>query len=86
MGAVFAFIPIQRGNSDIKPPLPVVDPERFYRSGEKTAKLWEIRNSNLNSRVNGLRPLPGLPDATRSAGGAVTAIVMQALQFLFRLK
>jgi hypothetical protein len=22
-------------NSDIKPPLPVVDPERFYRSGEK---------------------------------------------------
>lgn len=24
-----------RNNSDIKPPLPVVDPERFYRSGEK---------------------------------------------------
>jgi hypothetical protein len=22
-------------NLDIKPPLPVVDPERFYRSGEK---------------------------------------------------
>jgi hypothetical protein len=25
----------QHPNSDIKPPLPVVDPERFYRSGEK---------------------------------------------------
>jgi hypothetical protein len=24
-------------NSDIKPPLLVVDPERFYRSGEKWA-------------------------------------------------
>jgi hypothetical protein len=25
-------------NSDIKPPLPVVDLERFFRPGEKTAK------------------------------------------------
>jgi hypothetical protein len=26
---------LMNDNSDIKPPLPVVDPERFYRSGEK---------------------------------------------------
>jgi len=26
---------VRSDNSDIKPPLPVVDPERFYRSGEK---------------------------------------------------
>jgi hypothetical protein len=39
------------GNSDIKPPLPVVDPERSYRSGEKTAKSWEIRNSNIAHRI-----------------------------------
>jgi hypothetical protein len=31
-------------NSDIKPPLPVVDPERFYLPGEKTAKRLKIRN------------------------------------------
>jgi hypothetical protein len=37
-------------NSDIKPPLQMVDAERFYRPGEKTANPWEIRNSNIEIR------------------------------------
>ncbi len=60
---------------NIKPSLPVVEAERFYRPGEKTAKSWGIRILDLNSRVKYLRPLAGgLPDATRSAGGAVTEL------------
>ena len=39
-------IPVPNLNSDIKPPLLVVDPQRLYRPGEKTVKLWKIRNSN----------------------------------------
>ncbi len=36
---VFIFFMLLAGiNSDIKPPLPVVDPKRFYRPGEKSAK------------------------------------------------
>jgi hypothetical protein len=31
-------------NSDIKPPLLVVDPERFNRPGEKTGRPLKIRN------------------------------------------
>jgi len=34
-------------NSDIKPPLAVVEPERFYRAEEKTAKSGRIRNTNI---------------------------------------
>jgi hypothetical protein len=36
-----------RLNSDIMPPLPVVDAERFYRPREKATKSWKIRNSNI---------------------------------------
>jgi len=50
-GKVFQiFLVLRFFNSDIKPPIQVVDPERFYRSGEKTAKAWEIRNSNIEIR------------------------------------
>jgi hypothetical protein len=37
-------------NSDIKPPLLVVDPERLYRPEEKTVRLWKIRNPNIEIR------------------------------------
>ena len=35
VGFVTVVVGVLLVNSDIKPPLPVVDPERFYRSGEK---------------------------------------------------
>jgi len=37
-------------NSGIKPPLPVVDPQRFYRSGESQKALEKIRNTKLEIR------------------------------------
>jgi hypothetical protein len=38
-------------NSDIKPPLPVVDPERFYRPGENAENhgKHEIRNTKYET-------------------------------------
>jgi hypothetical protein len=37
-----AFFAAVLRNSDIKPPLLVVDPERFYRSGEKYNRLFHM--------------------------------------------
>ena len=39
-------------NSGIKPPLLVVDPKRFYRSGESQKTLEKIRNPNLEIRIS----------------------------------
>ena len=41
---------LQRDNSGIKAPLPVVDPQRFNRSGESQKALEKIRNTNLEIR------------------------------------
>jgi len=65
----------QLNNSGMKPPLPVVDPQRFYRSGEIIAAPWKIRNPNFGfKRPKIFTPPPsrGLPEVSRSAGGALT--------------
>jgi hypothetical protein len=43
-GVCHATARLARVNSDIKPPLLVVDPERFNRPGEKTGIPLKIRN------------------------------------------